>query len=90
MFAALSIVAVLAVGGLAACLYQAVGWRRLRARRIVVNLKTGQALDGFLTRQVGQLLFIRGAMLLGAGDEPIAMDGEVIVERSEIEFIQSP
>lgn len=90
MLAVLSVVAALAVGGLVVCFYQAAAWRRVRARRIIVNLKSGQSLDGVLIRQVGQLLFLREAMLLGAGDNPIQIDGEVIVERSEIDFIQSP
>lgn len=90
MNAVLYVVATLAVGGLAVYLFLVAGWRRLRARRIIVNLKSGQSLDGYLVRQAGQLLFIREAMLLGAGDNPVPIDGEVIVERSEIEFIQSP
>lgn len=90
MIAVLSVVATLAVVALAVCLYQAAGWRRVRARRVIVNLKSGQSLDGYLVRQVGALLFLREAMLLSAGDNPIQIDGEVIVERSEVDFIQSP
>lgn len=85
---ALLVLAALAVGGLATYFYQAASWRRVKARRIIVNLKSGQSLDGFLIRQSGQLLFLRETALLDAGDNPIAIDGEVIVERSEIDFIQ--
>lgn len=66
------------------------GWRRLRSTRVVINLKSGQSIDGYLVRQSGQLLFIRGAVLIHGGDQPAPMDGQVIVERSEIDFIQSP
>lgn len=66
------------------------GWKSLQAVRIIVNLKSGQSIDGYLVRQEAQLLFIRNAVLIGQSDEPIPMDGQVIVERSEIEFIQSP
>lgn len=66
------------------------GWQSLQAVHVIVNLKSGQSIDGYLVRQEGQLLFVRNAMLIGESDEPIPMDGQVIVERSEIEFIQSP
>lgn len=89
MFTVLSILAALAVGGLAAWGYHAAGWRRVHAKRVIVNLKSGQSLDGFLVRQMGQLLFLREASLLGGGDNSIQIDGEVIVERTEVDFIQT-
>lgn len=69
---------------------QALGWQSLQAVRIIVNLKSGQSIDGYLVRQEAQILFIRDAVLIGQSDEPVPMDGQVIIERSEIEFTQSP
>lgn len=66
------------------------GWKSLQAVRIILNLKSGQSIDGWLVRQEAQLLFLRDAVLIGNSDEPLPMDGQVIVERNEIEFIQSP
>ena len=66
------------------------GWQSLQAVRIIVNLKSGQSIDGYLVRQEASLLFLRDAVLIGNSDEPVPVDGQIIVEQSEIEFTQSP
>lgn len=63
-------------------------WRRTAVRkRVVVNL-TDKAFAGVLWAKRGPLLVLRDAVLMqhGAADTP--MDGEVVVERSKVEFIQ--
>lgn len=63
-------------------------WRRTALRRrVVVNL-ADKAFSGVLWAKRGPLLVLRDAVLLqhGAADTPI--DGEVVVERSRVEFIQ--
>jgi hypothetical protein len=57
-------------------------------RRVVVNKLDGTALDGVLWDETGPLLVLKGARLLEAGGEPVDIDGEVIVERSAINFVQ--
>lgn len=64
-------------------------WGVVVARRVVVNLKTGRALDGVLVRRDGPLLFLRNAVLLEEGSEPAAVDGEAVVLAGEIDFIQA-
>lgn len=64
-------------------------WRPLLARRVVVNLKTGRAISGVLVRRSGDLLFIRDAVALEPGAEPAAADGEAVVARADIDFIQA-
>lgn len=64
-------------------------WRGLSSRRVVVNLKTGRALDGVLVRKSGDLLFLRNATALEPGSAPAGLDGEAVVARSEIDFIQA-
>lgn len=63
-------------------------WRLVRARRVVVNLQSGQAIDGLLTRQHGPLLFISEARLHEGGDNPVPIDGQAVIERQTIDFIQ--
>lgn len=63
-------------------------WRRTAVRRrVVVNL-ADKAFSGVLWAKRGPLLVLRDATLMqhGAADTP--MDGEVVVERSRVEFIQ--
>jgi hypothetical protein len=64
-------------------------WRAMTGRRVVVNLKTGRALDGVLVRKSGDLLFLRNATALEPGSAPAGLDGEAVVARSEIDFIQA-
>ena len=63
-------------------------WRIVKARRVVVNLRSGQAIDGLLTRQQGPLLFLSQATLLEGSDQPTPIDGEAVIERQTIDFIQ--
>lgn len=63
-------------------------WRRTALRkRVVVNL-ADKAFAGVLWAKRGPLLVLRDATLMqhGAADTPL--DGEVVVERARVEFIQ--
>lgn len=64
-------------------------WAVVVARRCVVNLKTGRAVDGVLVRRDGGLLFLKNAVLLEPGQEPAAIDGEAVVQSGDIDFIQA-
>lgn len=56
-------------------------------KRVVVNL-ADTAFDGILWVQRGPLLVLRDAKLLQPGAEPVPLDGEVLIERARVEFIQ--
>ncbi len=63
-------------------------WRRTAVRkRVIVNLGD-KAFAGILWAKRGSLLVLKDAVLMqhGAADTPL--DGEVIVERSKVDFIQ--
>lgn len=63
-------------------------WRRTAVRkRVVVNL-SDKAFSGVLWAKRGPLLVLRDAELLEAGREPQRVDGEIVIERSQVEFIQ--
>ncbi|MFI0914316.1 hypothetical protein [Streptomyces abikoensis] len=49
---------------------------------------TDKAFRGVLWAQRGPLLVLRDAELLEAGRDPQRVDGEVVVERSRVEFTQ--
>lgn len=63
-------------------------WRLVKARRVVVNLRSGQAIQGLLVRQSGPLLFISEASLHEAGGNPTPIDGQAVIDRQTIDFIQ--
>ncbi|WPM94327.1 hypothetical protein VG1_CDS0003 [Arthrobacter phage Cupello] len=59
------------------------------ARRCVVNLKSGRAIDGVLVRKDGPLLVLKNSVLLEQGSEPAPIDGEAVVEAVDVDFIQA-
>lgn len=63
-------------------------WRLVQARRVVVNLRSGQAIQGLLVRQSGPLLFLAEAQLHEGNSSPVPIDGQAVVERPTIDFIQ--
>lgn len=63
-------------------------WRLVKARRVVVNLRSGQAIQGLLVRQSGPLLFLAEAQLLEGNNNPVPIDGQAVVERPGVDFIQ--
>lgn len=57
-------------------------------RRVIVNLKTEKAISGVVTRKSGPLLEIRDSELLEGGRQPVKIDGAIIVERGNVDFLQ--
>ncbi|WP_411102452.1 hypothetical protein [Streptomyces sp. cmx-4-9] len=63
-------------------------WRRTAVRkRVIVNL-ADKAFRGILWAQRGPLLVLRDAELLEPGRVGQRMDGEVVIERHQVEFTQ--
>jgi hypothetical protein len=66
-----------------------VRWRRWPVcERVLVNLEDGKAFDAVLYDQRGPLLMLRNATLIEPGAEPVAVDGEIVIERPRVLFIQ--
>lgn len=65
--------------------------RFLFYRRVIVNfIDSDVAMEGVFWRQAGPLIVLKDAVLLRPQEEPIPLDGEQIIERSRIDFIQAP
>lgn len=63
-------------------------WRRTAVRRrVVVNLPD-KAFSGVLFAKRGPLLVLRDSQLHVPGAQPQVMDGEVVIERSKVDFVQ--
>lgn len=63
--------------------------RLLVRRRVVVNLVGDRAVTGVLWVRRGGFLVLRDAKLLEPGAQPVAMDGDVLIERDRVEFVQA-
>lgn len=65
-------------------------WQRTLGKlQVVVNLNGGQrAFRGVFWARRGPLIVLRNAVLLESGNSPVNVDGEVVIERSRVEFYQ--
>jgi len=57
-------------------------------RRVVVNTKTDRAFRGVLWRRRGGYLVLRNAELVKAGGETVRVDGEVMIDADNVDFVQ--
>lgn len=58
--------------------------------RVLVNLTTGDAITGVLIGRRGPLLVLADAGLISTGSaEPVPMDGQVFIERTQVAFLQA-
>lgn len=60
---------------------------RLR-RRVVVTLLDDSALIGVLWARRGRFLVLRGYQVVEVGREPVSADGEAVVHRDQIRYVQ--
>jgi len=58
-------------------------------RRVLVQLDTGRAVVGTLWTTKAHRVVIKGAELFEPGQEPTRMDGDVVIERARVEYIQA-
>ena len=57
-------------------------------RSVILNLQSGEALSGAAWSTRGPWITLRNAQLLKAGSVPMPIDGEAIVHRQNVAFIQ--
>jgi hypothetical protein len=57
-------------------------------RSVLLNLKTGEALSGVLWNARGPWFTLRQASALIAGAKPAPIDGEAVIHRDNVAFVQ--
>ena len=83
--------AALALAALAALAAREVYARRHLAvrHRVIVSTVTGDGFDAILWARRGRWLILRDATLLSEGNR-VPVDGDVILDRANVLFIQAP
>ncbi|BBG01564.1 MULTISPECIES: hypothetical protein [Pseudonocardia] len=75
--------------GVGVHVFDRVSAARLGARRrVLVQMKSGRAFTGIQWRRRSGLLELRGVEMLEPGNQPQTVDGSVILDRVEIEYVQ--
>ena len=69
--------------------YELHGMPRLR-RRCIVNLRGDDAdsIEGVLWTRRGRWLVLKDARLMHRDDPPVPADGEILIDRDQINFLQ--
>lgn len=57
-------------------------------KTVIVNTKTDKAFRGVLWQRRAGYLVLRNAVLLQARGEPLAVDGELLIEVANVDFLQ--
>jgi small nuclear ribonucleoprotein (snRNP)-like protein len=66
------------------------GYRYTAHRRVVVNLRTGRAISGVVTKWRGPFYVLRDATVYEPeGGDGVSADGEVLVDKSNVDYIQA-
>ena len=59
--------------------------------RVIVTLKSGAAFQGVLWEQDRQALVLRDASALpGSNQQPVPVDGELVVLLADVDYLQKP
>ena len=59
-------------------------------RRVVITLKSGTTVMGVVTVSKRSFCMVRDASVIERGGQPVRADGEVLLEREHIDYIQIP
>lgn len=62
--------------------------RKLVNRNLLVNLRSGNAIAGVCVHESHDALVLRGATVHTADSDPAPADGEVLIDRPAVDFIQ--
>lgn len=53
-----------------------------------MSLFSGNAISGVLTKKAGPLFILRGCIVHEPGAEPVAADGEIVVDAANVDYFQ--
>lgn len=62
--------------------------RTARRRQVIITTKTDRAFRGILWARRGPLLVLKAAELLTTSGPAVAVDGEVIIDRANVDYMQ--
>ena len=86
-----AIVAVfIAVGSAGVSARRSTSLASLTKRRAIVTLKSGESFAGVVFDVDREMVLLRNAELLTAGERAVPVDGEVLILRADVAYLQFP
>lgn len=61
---------------------------QLEQRKVLINLLSGNAISGVCVFESREALTVRGATIHEIDSEPAPADGEILIDRINVDFIQ--
>lgn len=58
-------------------------------RKVLISLKTGNAVSGLLARKIGDTYVLKGCTVHAPGTGPSPADGEVLIEQENVDYMQT-
>ncbi|AMS02021.1 hypothetical protein SEA_PHRANN_3 [Mycobacterium phage Phrann] len=59
-------------------------------RQVLVSLFSGNAISGVLVADVGGRLILKGCTVHEPGVEPATADGEIVIDKANVDYMQIP
>lgn len=87
--AALAVLAVVLFAAVALAAQDRLVRRRIRDR-VIVTLKSGAAFNGVLHEVDRRTFVLRNAKALSGSDDAVPVDGELLVHRADVDYLQRP
>ena len=57
-------------------------------RRVLISLKSGNAVSGLVARKIGDTYVLKGGMVHAPNSQPLQAEGELLVERENVDYMQ--
>lgn len=61
---------------------------QLEQRKVLINLVSGNAISGVCVHEGRDTIAVRGATIHEIDSEPASADGEILIDRINVDFIQ--
>ena len=58
------------------------------SHKVLVSLYSDNAIEGVLTKTVGNFLVVQGAVIHQSGSDPTPADGEIVIDTANVDYVQ--
>lgn len=85
----LVVLVIVSVSGVLTAVWYGRGLPIKYAQRVIVNLDTGNAVEGVLVKHRGTSLTLADVTMHAPDRDPVEIEGTTVIDRARVEFIQT-